>query len=330
MTNDAAANEVLVFMRAADGSLTTGPRYATGGRGTAGSLGNQGGLILSPNEQWLFAVNAGSDTITSFLVLNDGLQKTGEFPSRGSRPVSLAMHDNLLYVVNAGSDEIQGFTVEQGALRVLPESRKSLSGAGTAPAQILFSTEGDALLVTEKATNNIVIFDIGLSGRPLRMRVTPSNGGTPFGFTAGPRNQIFVSEAFGGSPNASALSSYRLTAAGGLRSISSSVGTTQTAACWVVLADGGRLAFVSNTASASISSYRVGFNGNVALINPQAAMTGNSPIDMAVSNNGRFLYVLNQASGTIGDYAIGLNGSLVSIPGGVQGLPPGANGLAAR
>ena len=51
---------------------------------------------------------------------------------------------------------------------------------------------------------------------------------------------------------------------------------------------------------------------------------------MAVSNNGRFLYVLNQASGTIGDYAIGLNGSLVSIPGGVQGLPPDANGLAAR
>ena len=40
-------------------------------------------------------------------------------------------------------------------------SDRPLSGAGTDPAQIAFTPHGDALVVTEKATNKIVTFEVG-------------------------------------------------------------------------------------------------------------------------------------------------------------------------
>ena len=126
------------------------------------------------------------------------------------------------------------------------------------------------------------------------------------------------------------MSSYRLSANGGLQTLSATVGTTQTAACWVVMGEGGRFAYTTNTGSASISSYRVAFNGTLQLLEARAADTGNNPIDVSVSDNGRFLYVLNQVSGTIGGYRIQTDGSLDPIAGLITGLPNFVVGIASR
>ena len=331
MTNAANGNKVLRFGRAADGSLSGMQEFSTGRLGTGSGLGNQGGLILSPNLQHLFVVNAGSNSITAFALTANGLRHTDTFSSRGARPVSLAMHGNLLYVLNAGSDDIVGFTVSSnGTASPLAGSRAQLSGANTDPAQIQFNTQGDTLIVTEKSTNLIDTFPLDSNGRAGQRIESPAAGQTPFGFAVGPRNLIYVSEAFGGAAGASTLSSYRLPSTGSLRTVSPAVGTTQTAACWVVLGEGGRFAYTTNTGSGTISSYRVAFDGTLQLHDPQAAASGNTPIDMAVSANGRYLYVLNQASGTIVGYRIATNGSLTPIPGMVSSLPPTANGLAAH
>ena len=50
---------------------------------------------------------------------------------------------------------------------------------------------------------------------------------------------------------------------------------------------------------------------------------------MAISEDGRFLFALDSKNHTINGFGIGRDGSLA--PGGVlSGLPPAANGLAAR
>src|SRR5262245_38615002 len=61
MTNSPAGNAVVVYDRFADGSLALAGLVPTGGTGTGGGLGNQGGLILSEQGDRLLAVNAGSD-----------------------------------------------------------------------------------------------------------------------------------------------------------------------------------------------------------------------------------------------------------------------------
>jgi 6-phosphogluconolactonase len=138
-----------------------------------------------------------------------------------------------------------------------------------------------------------------------------------------------VSEAFGGAPNASALSSYALTASG-ITPISPVVHTGQTAACWVVVTRNGRFAYTTNTGSGSISSYAVSGQGAIALRESVAADTGagSSPTDLALSPHSRELFVLNSAARSIGAYRVRPDGRLVlaDIAGG---LPAGATGLAA-
>src|SRR5713101_5024322 len=133
MDNSSNGNRVRVFARAADGTLTAAGSFETGGLGTGGGLGNQGALLLSASERWLFAVNAGSDEISAFAVERRGLSLVNRVPSGGRRPISLSVHDDLLYVLNAGGavgdhDNITGFRVgDDGHLTPVAGSTRPLS-----------------------------------------------------------------------------------------------------------------------------------------------------------------------------------------------------------
>jgi 6-phosphogluconolactonase (cycloisomerase 2 family) len=334
MSNGVDRNAILVFDRWPDGRLVRAGAVGTGGTGTGAGLGNQGGVVLSGNERWLLAVNAGSNSISVLEVRRRGLRLVEVQPSGGIRPLSVTEHRGLVYVLNAGSDSMTGFVLgRDGRLRPLEGSERPLSGAATDPAQIAFTPGGDALVVTEKATNQIVTFEVGRNGLPGEGRVQDSNGQTPFGFAFGKRDQLFVSEAFGGAEGASATSSYDIDRHGVLTTISASVGTNQTAACWVAVTPNGRFAYVTNTGSGSISGYAIDFDGTIELLDTggRTASTGDgsAPVDMAFSDSGRFLYSLNSGTNTIGAFRVSPDGSLTRLPF-TGGLPPGANGLAAR
>jgi 6-phosphogluconolactonase (cycloisomerase 2 family) len=334
MSNGADRNAILIFDRLFDGRLVRAGAVGTGGTGTGAGLGNQGGLVLSGTEKWLLAVNAGSNSISVLQVRRRGLRLVEVQPSGGVRPVSVTEHRGLVYVLNAGSDSIAGFTLgRDGHLRPLGGSERPLSGAATDPAQIAFTPDGDVLVVTEKATNKIVTFQIGRHGLPGEGRAQDSNGPTPFGFAFGKRDQLFVSEAFGGAENASATSSYDIDRHGILTTIAASVATNQTAACWVAVTPNGRFAYVTNTGSGSISGYAIDFDGTIELLdaNGRTADTGDgsAPIDVAFTDSGRFLYSLNSGTNTIGAFRVHPDGSLTRLPF-TGGLPSGANGLAAR
>ncbi|MGZ8918692.1 MAG: lactonase family protein [Methylobacter sp.] len=334
ITNAASGNEVLVYDRSANGSLSFQAAYSTGGLGSGAGLGSQEAVALSKNNRWLFAVNAGSNQVSVFAVKARQLRLINIRDSGGLQPVSLTTHDGLLYVLNAGgSGNISGFRIrENGSLKSLAGSTQPLSnggvGASPGPAQISFSPDGEILVVTEKATNLIDTYEVedGIAGS----RVTyPSAGTTPFGFAFDKRDHLIVSEAFGGAPGASALSSYEVDE-DTFEVISPSVGTTQTAACWVVISKNGKYAYTTNTGSGSISSYRIEKNGAITLLEAQAGLIGDgsSPIDMALSNNGRYLYALGAGSHTISIFRVKEDGSLVAL--GNVSVPAGAVGLAAR
>lgn len=333
-TNAVAGNEIVTFQRANNGALSVAGRTSTQGLGTGGGLGNQGALLLTKNGRWLFTVNAGSNEISAFSVRRGNLTLTDKVNSGGVRPVSLTVHGDLLYVLNGGgTNNITGFTIgEWGKLTPIANSTRPLSAAATGPAQIEFTRDGDALVVTEKATNKIDIYSVddGIASGP---NVRDSNGITPFGFAFDKRGHLIVSEAFGGAPNQAALSSYNLSDENNnISVISPSVKDGQSAACWVVVTKNGRYAYTTNTASGSVSGYRIARDGSLTLLGDGlTAITGagSGPIDAALSKSSQFLYVLNGAIGTVNGYRVGANGSLTPI-NNVGGLAPGANGLAAN
>src|SRR5262249_5741293 len=111
MSNAASGNHILVFSRGSDGSLSPAGSVATGGNGTGAGLGNQGGVVLTDDGEWLLAVNAGSNSVSVFAVEDEGLRLIDVAASGGLRPISIATHDNLVYVLNAGSDAVSGFVL---------------------------------------------------------------------------------------------------------------------------------------------------------------------------------------------------------------------------
>jgi 6-phosphogluconolactonase len=336
-------NEVAVFRRTAKGRLTFAEAFPTGGAGDpvpqgmdppTDPLASQGALIIGPGNRFLFAVNAGSNQISVLKIKKNRLTMVDLVDSGGIRPISLALHDDLLYVLNeGGTPNITGFTVEEnGTLTPLAGSTQPLIGGAAAdPAQIGFSSDGSLLLVTEKAGNRIDTYTIDDDGLPSAPINNPSNGMTPFGFAFNNSGTLVVSEAFGGAPGASAASSYSAPDNGILSVVSGSVANSQTAACWVVIPNNGKFAFVSNTGSGTISSYRVGREVEwLALVDSIAGDTGmgSSPIDMTLSNNSRFLYVHAAGSQSVVSFRV-KHGELTMIDTD-GGLPLGAQGIAAK
>lgn len=333
MSNDASANAVLAFTRNADGTLGPAVSFPTGGAGTGAGLGSQGSLVLDAEADLLFAVNAGSNEISSFRVTGAGLTQADKIPSGGTQPISVAIMGRLLYVLNAGgTGNITGFSVSShGKLTPIRESTRSLGGSAVGPAQVGFSPDGKWLVVTEKAANAIVTYRMAQNGRPSGAIVSASAGQTPFGFSFTSHGLLIVSEAFGGAPNASAASSYRIRTDGSLGVISASVATHQTAACWVAIPSSNRFAFTTNTASASLSGFSIR-EGRLSLLQPSgiAATSGASPIDAAFGRGGQFLYELSAGSHSIGAYQLQNASGDLTIVGSTNGLPASAVGLAAR
>jgi 6-phosphogluconolactonase len=339
MTNATAGNEIVVFDRSFDGTLTLTPTtYATTGMGTGAALGSQGALATGRNinHRWLAAVNAGSGDVSLFEIIGTStLQLTDMVPSGGDNPVSVAIHDDVLYVLNAGNpNNITGFTISaQGMLTQIPNSTQPLSAATTNPSQVGWSPDGQLLVVTEKDTDQIDLFTVDTSTNlATAMFPQPSSGPAPFGFRfRGPR-QLLVSEAATGQTDASSLSSYALLAQA-LTVIDGSIPTTETNARWIVSTKNRKFAYTANTGSDSISGFATNAYGHLTLLNVDGvtATTGNKPADMATAKQSRYLYVLNSADGTISIFKVNrATGALTSIGSAVAGLPTvGAAGLLA-
>lgn len=330
MTNAASGNAIQEYERAADGTLVLGGTFLTGGLGSGSGLGSQGAIVLSPDHQWLFAVNAGSNDISVFSVQPQSLQLVEKMPSHGSRPISLAFLDTYLYVLNAGDGgNIAGFEIApDGHLAFIVGSVQPLSNDGVGPAaspeEIAFTPDGEHLVVSEKGSNLIDSYNVekGVAHGPI---VNLSAGPAPYGFGFTGSNILVISEAA-----SSSASSYKVTGKG-LKGISLSVPDTQAAACWLVVTADGKFAYAANAASGTVSAYQVSDRGILTLRSANgidgSTGAGSHPIDMSFGSHDQFLYVLASGSNTISAFMVNLDGSLSFIT--MVASPAGASGLAA-
>jgi 6-phosphogluconolactonase len=291
-------------------------------------------VTLSGDGRFLFVVNAGSHSVSTFRVGARGLRLMSVVPSGGLAPTSVTEMGGLVFVLNTmGAGGVMGFANLRGRLLPIANSARGLSASGgTAPAQVGFTDDGDTVVVAERATNLLTTYRVMDDASLSPPQANASAGMTPFGFAFDKRGTLLVSEAFGGAANASALSSYRFADAAPQTPavISASVGTQQSAACWVAITPNGRFAYVTNTGSGTTSLYRIARDGRVALVQSVAAGTaGTGPIDAYVSETGRKLFVLNGRVQQIAAYRIASDGTLTAA-GGASGLPAGSVGLAAN
>src|SRR5271163_2113428 len=175
-TNSLTANAIVVFKRYSNGLLKQSAVVSTGGTGNTQSVGCGPGcpildtsneVTLAKGGKLLFAVNAGSNTVSSFRQTPLGLKLVDQKPSGGLQPESVTTSGNLVYVLNDNSGTISGFHVSPlGVLTPIPGSTQPLATPGpmSAGREISFDNTGHVLVVTEVATSLIDTFTVNSSG----------------------------------------------------------------------------------------------------------------------------------------------------------------------
>ena len=194
MSNILDENTIVAYSRADDGTLSLVGEYATGGLG--GDFDGPEGLdplisayslINTPDNDYLMAVNAGSNTISVMQINGDmSLELVDTESTAGVGPNSLALNGSTVYVTNIDADgefqgepdqegSIYGYTFESGDLTPIAGSLRELDNR---PSAVRFSPDGDQLLITSinagsaaLASGNddsVVVFGINDNGGPNR------------------------------------------------------------------------------------------------------------------------------------------------------------------
>jgi 6-phosphogluconolactonase (cycloisomerase 2 family) len=326
--DDPSGNTVVAYDRTASGGLTQVGSYSTGGHGgvLTGSvvdhLASEGSLTYDARTHLLYAVNAGSDSITVFAVHGDRLTRVQVIGSGGTFPVSITAHAGRVFVLNArDGGSVQGFALVGGHLVRIPAWHRALGldpeqtpEFTSTPGQIGFTPDGQRLVVTTKnGANSVLVFQAG-TGRLRAPVVTSLPGTVPFGFDFDSRGHLVLTEA-----GPSAVATFGI-ARNGTLTAHDTAATSQAATCWVVA--NGSTVYTSNAGSGTLSTFRVGSAGD--LTDGGNTATDKGTVDAAVSSDGAYLYAQAGATGAVDAYRIGADGSLtatgsVIVPNGVGG-----------
>lgn len=334
-TDNPAGNAISVYDRATGGTLSPAGTYPTGGLGgvLGGSvvdhLASQNSLVYDAGARELFAVNAGSDTVSVFGVhAGDRLRLRQVIGSGGSFPVSIAVDGEVVYVLNAlGGGTIQGYRLIGGRLAAIAGSSRTLSLTPdpasvftTTPGDIAFTPGGQQLLVTTKgSTNAIDVFAVDSQGLPSATPVVNAEpGAVPFAFAFSASGQVDVAE-----PGPDAVASFSLSAGGTLTPIAS-VQTGAAGTCWLV-ADGSVL-FAGNAGSATETSVLSAPSGQLTLGTTTATDPGT--VDAAASPDGRYLYVQTGRAGIVDEFQVGTGGTLAELGSVTVPNAAGGEGIA--
>ncbi len=321
-------NTVVAYDQASDGALTQAGVYPTGGLGgqLSGSMvdhtASQGALAYDSASHLLYAVNAGSNTITSFAVRGDHLTRLQTISSGGAFPVSVTVHGGQLYVLNAREGgSIQGYLRLGGLLVKVPSWHRDLGfnpdpspEFTSTPGQIAFTPDGSKLIVTTKGDGqSIEVYPVSPFGPAAQPVITADPGNVPFAITFDRQDHLVIAEA-----GPSALATFTVNRNATLTLITRTT-TGQAATCWVT-STGNKL-YGSNAGSASVSGY-TDQNGTLTPVGNTSTDPGT--IDATVSPNGRYLYVQTGRNGIVDEFSIGGNGALTSV--GSVTVPAGAGG----
>jgi 6-phosphogluconolactonase (cycloisomerase 2 family) len=336
-TDNTAGNQVAAYDRADNGSLTLEQTYNTGGRGGVlnGSqvdhLGSQGSLTYDRSQASLYAVNAGSNTVSVFSVRGDDLTLRQVVSSGGTFPVSVAAHGNLVSVLNAqNGGSVQEYYAFFGHLFPVPGSNRALgltipsdtTQFTHTPGQVSYSPDGSKLIVTTKASSNAIdVFNVGffgfLSHSPV---VTTLPGTVPFAIAFDQAGHLVIAEA-----GPSALATFTLDRDGTVTQLDS-LASGQPGLCWV--APTGSFFFTGNTGANSTSGYQTDAGGQLTLLGA-ATPTDPGTVDGSASSNGRFLYVQTGGKGIVDEFRVNGDGSLDEIGSVTVAGAAGGQGIVA-
>lgn len=321
-------NAVLGFHRNADGSLTQFGLFATGGTGQLNipkAVGPDDGdqqVRVTDDGKLLFAVNQGSDTVSSFRVKGNGrLELVGAFPTGGDQPVSVGVAGDRVYIANRGdasnthpgttAPSVTGFDINpDGSLTPVANSTVNFP-VGTLATQTLVSPDGRFLFVevgTLAGTpggNTVNTFRINGNGSLTAAPGGPASAGTNAPFLLGAAAHPSLHVVYTGFASAAQVGVFTYDETGRTNFVGTAA-DSGAAPCWCVVSADGRVLYVANTATDSVGVFSLADPlhpvqiQDFALGGPRGATATGRPVanafEIALDPSGRYLYAVSQST----------------------------------
>ena len=248
--------------------------------------------VASPNGQYLYVANHGSNNIAEFAIGTDGqLVFAKAYTTPGAEPVSLAINNagTLLFVLDYYQAGFSDTTPGPGALVVYPVNSDGSLGSPVAsgglsytalqcfPGGVAVSPNGSYAFVSN--TNSVVV------------TTSPPSTATPPTTPAG-------------CPAQGTISGFSVSASGVLTSVPGSPFAAGTTPTGIAIDQTSRFLYTTDSVQNQIIVYQI--EGGVALlpnINGPIA-TGTFPVNLVVDPRDQYLYVSNFNASTISEFTI--------------------------
>lgn len=276
VTNAGASNTVTAFRVATDGRLLRVP--STQSNPNPAPVGmDPVALAISPNNQFVYVANRGSDTVTAFSIEDAGALMLAPQTGSATNPVSvqgdapscvtISPNGQFLYVSSSTSNNVTVFQIgASGLLTLVPATGTNpnpVSTGGTAPKNIGMSPNGSSLYVANSGSNTLTAFQIGSNGL---LTQVPTTAGNP--------NPISVG---GTAPNG------------------------------IIVSSNGQFLYSAN-GGGNVTTFTIGGGGLLTLVPPSSGNlnpvpAGTNPVAVTLSPDGHVLFVAN-GGGTVSSYTI--------------------------
>ena len=259
-------------------------------------------IIVDPAQQFLFAVNGGSNSVSVFTIATNGSLtpvRNSPFPSLGPDPSSLGYDPNtgIMTVVNRNTDPNQPvkrnvpnyttFTLNASGTLIPTGTTVNLQ-LNSMPSQAMVQAANNLVFTLEYETATITSYRVSATGALTKVSQLgpPGSGMNPLGEAGHPTQNVF----YVGYPTSSLVGVYTFDSAGNLtfvRTVPSGAGD-----CWMTVNATGTRLYVADSGISSISVYDITNATSPALIQTLALSQGPRVYNLAVDQNGQFLYAL--------------------------------------
>jgi DNA-binding beta-propeller fold protein YncE len=345
----AGQNAVLAFHQNHDGTLSEIGSFNTGGTGqinipkVIGPDDSSQEVVATPDGRFLFAVNQGSSSISSFRIdPNGGLDLIGTFDSGGVEPDSIGLAGEKLYVSNRGDSavghpgtvapNITGFRIgHDGSLKPIAGSTVTFP-VDTSPSQNLITPNGNLLFAdifavpgsTAAQGNTLAPFQIERDGG---LELAPGgNVGAPvsppllLGAAFNPNQRLI----YAGLTAVSEVAVFTYDKSGHLTFVSD-VPVQGAGPCWAAVSPDGQFLYTGDTGTDSVGVFSLAdplhpvqiqefaLGGPHAWPGSPSGTLQTNVFQIALSPDGRTLYAISQNTSPDGSFADGNQLHILSV-----------------
>lgn len=247
----------------------------------------------TPNDQYLYVANEGSNNVVQFTIGTNGQLVAGKsYTTPGSEPISLAVNSTgtFLYVLDYYGPGYSDTTPGPGAVIVYPINADGtlgtpLAGGGSSvttvqcfPGGIALTANGKYAYVTN--TNSVVV-------------------------TTSPRTTATPPATPAACPSQGTVSGFSVASSGALAPLPGSPYSAGTTPTGITIDPTSRFVYATDSVQNQLIVWDIQGDGSLLPLNNGPFETGTFPVNVTVDPRGKYLYVSNFNGTNISEYSIG-------------------------